>query len=218
MISARPSAPSPWPQTACFYGRRFSDEVTLFSERIYRAATQLQRLADDLVDKQNLARGAVSVHLRTAPVPPLLEELRERFVEQAARAQVRLRCEVAAPLPAVSCDVERLVQALSNLVANALAHAPAGGEVLVLAAPLGCELEIAVYDDGPGVPPADLPRLFEPYFRGSASVGPGMGLGLAIVRHLIGAHRGRVMVRNRRTGGACFSVFLPVAPRREYVE
>jgi two-component system, OmpR family, sensor histidine kinase BaeS len=112
----------------------------------------------------------------------------------------------------VAADRDRLRQVIAALVDNALRHTPAGGTVEVGAEIAGRIVSIIVRDNGPGVPPADLPHVFERFYQADAardrSTG-GSGLGLAIVRALVEAQGGAVRAANRATGGAEFRVELP---------
>lgn len=109
-------------------------------------------------------------------------------------------------------DRERLKEAAGNLAANALAHCAPGGEIRVTLDRQGGEAVLAVYNDGPSIPQDDLPRLFEPFFRGDRSrsrEGGSTGLGLAIVRAAAEAHGGSCGAENR-PGGVCFTLRIPI--------
>ncbi|HYW08161.1 MAG TPA: ATP-binding protein, partial [Longimicrobium sp.] len=126
--------------------------------------------------------------------------------------KLELRVELAAGLPPVLADRDRVVQVLDNLLANALKFTPAGGSVTVSAAPRGGEVLVSVEDSGPGLPEQDLERVFDRFWQAERSDHRGLGLGLAIVRGLVEAHDGRVWVENRPEGGASFRFTIPVAP------
>jgi signal transduction histidine kinase len=108
-------------------------------------------------------------------------------------------------------------QAFENLLANAIQHAPEGSSVLILAGldesdpePL---VRCTVEDEGSGLSPENLERIFEPFFTRRKG---GTGLGLPIVQRVLDAHGGRVVAENRAEGGARFTVLLPVRPAREH--
>src|SRR5262249_35934304 len=109
------------------------------------------------------------------------------------------------------CDRERVIQALSNLLANAVKVVPNGGSVTVDICAINEQLVFSVIDDGPGIPDSDLPRLFDRYWRGKDCGYKGAGLGLAIVKGLIDAHGGRVWVESKLGEGATFRFSLPRA-------
>ena len=112
-------------------------------------------------------------------------------------------------------DPAKLQDALRNLLENATNHAPEGGRIVMAARRTGGRIAITVADEGPGIPPADLTRVFERFYRVDKSrtregKDPGgTGLGLSIVRHLVELHGGRVTAANRPERGAIFTVELP---------
>jgi signal transduction histidine kinase len=110
----------------------------------------------------------------------------------------------------VDGDAVRLRQVLDNLIGNAIGHSPAGGEVSITATRRGSSVVVDVADDGDGIPPADLERMFEPGIR-LTSERPGSGLGLAVARAIARAHGGEVEVESTLGQGATFRLVLPAA-------
>ena len=135
-------------------------------------------------------------------------------VHPAAEAkEIEIATHVAAPDAIVRADSERLQQVFWNLLANAVKFTPAGGTVDVYLERNGSLAEIRIEDTGPGVPAEFLPRIFERFSQADSSSTRkhgGLGLGLAIVRHLVELHGGTVSAANREAGGAVLSVKLPV--------
>jgi signal transduction histidine kinase len=130
----------------------------------------------------------------------------------AAEKEVTVRMLGPPEACIVDGDAELLGRAFENLLDNAIRYARPGGEVMVSWGRRAGEVFVAVADDGPGIDPGDLPRIFEPLYRGEESRNRetgGTGLGLAIARRAVVAHAGRVEVRNREEGGAEFTVWLP---------
>ena len=122
---------------------------------------------------------------------------------------VRLRLDAAEPLE-VSGNVQLLARALDNLLSNAIKFG-AGGEVLLRLAQKGGQAELSVRDHGPGVPEAELQKLFRPFFRGANAVrAEGHGLGLAIVERIARAHGGQAVAANAAGGGLCVTLSLPL--------
>ena len=121
---------------------------------------------------------------------------------------LRVQRDEPAALPAVRADGDLICQVLLGLLANAAEAAPSGGEVALAAAAADGAVEIAVADSGPGVPPELRARIFEPFFTTRPH---GTGLGLAVARHIVEAHGGRIEVGERTGGGARFTLRLPAA-------
>jgi len=98
------------------------------------------------------------------------------------------------------------------LLSNAIRHTPAGGDVYIRARRVNGSIEMSVADTGPGIRPEDLQHLFERFYRGDPARGrsAGSGLGLAIVKQWVEAHGGTIEVENRKSGGACFIIQIPV--------
>jgi two-component system sensor histidine kinase KdpD len=121
--------------------------------------------------------------------------------------------EAADSLPELSLDTTQLEGVIANLLENASKYTPAESPLRLSATMVEGGIELRVEDEGPGIPPEDLDRIFEKFVRGSrlsASV-PGTGLGLAICRGIVRANGGRIRAENRAEGGASFRVWLPLA-------
>jgi two-component system sensor histidine kinase BaeS len=177
-------------------------------------ARRLERLVRDLLDLARLGRSEFEV----ARVPVDLAGVAQRVVERHLPRARELGIELAAggdrQAPAIG-DSERLLQATSNLVENALRLTPAGGSVLVRAAQAtGPFASITVSDTGPGLEPADLPRAFERFYlydRYRSEREVGSGLGLAIVARLLARMGGGVEASAGPGGGAQFTLRVPAA-------
>ena len=131
-----------------------------------------------------------------------------------ARRQ-RLDLRLADDASNVMGDPAKLHDVLRNLVENASNYSPEGGTIEISSRRQGAMIEIVVADRGPGIPAADLPRIFERFYRvdRSRTRDPGgTGLGLSIVRHLVELHEGTVSAANREGGGAIITIRLPAVP------
>ena len=130
-----------------------------------------------------------------------------------------LTADMPPELPLVPADPDRLGQVLSNLLTNALRYTPPGGRITVRArghrdAGQAPTVVLQVTDTGSGIDPADLPYVFDRFYRADPSrtrTGGGSGIGLALVKHLVEAHGGRVWVESQVGQGATFSLALPLA-------
>jgi signal transduction histidine kinase len=178
----------------------------------------LTRLVNDLRDLAQAEAGQLHLEREALAPAELVNRAVELFQVEAAERQVALLADVAPGLPAVSGDRQRLNQVLVNLLANALRYTPAGGQVTLLARPTvdpdtaRPALLIQVADTGQGIAPADLPNVFERFYRADKSRtrgSGGSGLGLAIARQIVEAHGGQIWVESQPGAGSTFSFMLP---------
>ncbi len=136
---------------------------------IAEAAEWMDRLIRDLLDVANIERRKLSIERHAEEVRPIVDSAVAMFAATAKARGARLWAQVDPALPAVQGDAARLVQVLSNLIANALAHTPEGGSVTLEAVSGDAEVEFTVRDTGCGIAPEELPRIFERHWRSSAS-------------------------------------------------
>ncbi len=187
------------------------------AEVIGRQTKQLSRLIDDLLDVSRITQG--KIQLRTEPLD--LAEVVARAVE-VVRPQVdarhhALEVDVApGPLP-VEADPARLEQILGNLLTNAAKYTPDGGRVALTARREGGEIVVEVADDGVGIAPEMLPRIFDPFIQVEQTIDRsqgGLGIGLTLVRRLVAMHGGEIAARSQGPGhGSTFTVRLPASAR-----
>ncbi len=183
-------------------------DVDAAAATIAKEAARLDRLVRDILDLARMNKHEFSVRSEAVDLAEVATECRRRHEAQAAAFGIELALETDDDAEARG-DADRLLQALSNLVENALRISPAGGTVRIVARP-GL---LAVEDEGPGLRPDEIPRAFERFFLYSRYAGSrpvGTGLGLAIVDELARAMDGVVDVRSR-PGSTCFSIRLPAA-------
>lgn len=188
-------------------------------EVISRQLRHVVRLVDDLLDMARVARGQMSLHrepLELASVVARAVEAAAPLVEQRGHV---LAVDVPSSGPRVLADADRLTQVVANLLTNAAKYTPPGGHIQVRAREHDGGITLAVEDDGQGLSPELVPRLFEPFVQGprtlDRSVG-GLGIGLALVRSLVEAHGGRVEARSKGSGrGSTFTVWLPAHVQAE---
>jgi signal transduction histidine kinase len=175
----------------------------------------ITRLVTDLHDLSLGDVGQFSLQRHALDLAPVIDQAVAAFGAAASEHQVRLVTEVVPGLPFVQGDADRLLQALRNLIANALRYTPPGGQITVRARAVGGIVEIEVRDTGEGISPEHLPHLFERFYRADPSRARrsgGSGLGLAIVQQIVQAHGGEVTVASDGPGqGTTFTVRLPLA-------
>lgn len=186
------------------------EDQEMFLETIQEQTERLSATVDGLLAMSRLEGGAVPVRREFIEVGPLLEE-----VVQAVRPLLVDRCvSVSVPTSCwVHADYRLLFQAVQNLVENAAKHTSSGGRIDLGAEQAGSAVLLWVEDDGTGISPADLPHVFEKFYRGrgEGEKTPGVGLGLSIVKAMVELNGGAVRAEPRDVG-ARFVVELPAAP------
>jgi signal transduction histidine kinase len=189
-----------------------SQDRTQVIEIIKRAADRMERLIKDLQEMGRLDAGrTLRVDARSVELATLLREACEALHIQAGAKQQEVTCDLPAPPIAVSADPDRICQVLGNLIGNAIKFTPRGGRIVLAARREGPEVRVSVTDQGPGIPEADLPRVFDPYWQAQATARLGAGIGLKIAKGLVEAHGGRIWVESKVGEGTTFSFTLPVA-------
>jgi signal transduction histidine kinase len=178
-----------------------------------------ERLIRDLLDVSAIEAGGLSLaRHREDPVLLVSREV-HRYQPLTAERSITLRTELPEHLPAIDVDADRVMQALGNLIGNALKFTPSGGEIRVGAMAENGEVKLYVADSGPGVPETDVAHVFDRFWTARrTSRTRGTGMGLAIVRGIVEAHDGRVWVERGADGGATFVMAIPVAPPRPAAE
>jgi len=189
-----------------------------FLEIAFRHTERLGRLLNDLTDLSNIELNKVKLSLGAVALDEVVDSVLAIIQPRAEVARVTLSADVPRDLPAVQADHDRLAQILINLVDNAVKYTPAGGAVTVRAAAAGGGgvVAIDVTDTGAGIPPTDLPRITERFYRvdkaRSRELG-GTGLGLAIVKHLVIAHGGELSIDSTVGQGTTVRFTLPCERR-----
>lgn len=180
-----------------------------YVEFIQRSAREMDRLVRDLMDVSSMESGSFAVQRKPIELRPVLEEARQRF-EMSARAQeITLDCEIDPAVRSVNADRGRLLQVISNLLGNAFKFTPEGGRVTLRAQRRGHDVEIVVEDTGRGIPPTNLPRIFDRFWRGDRASRTGAGLGLAICKGIVEAHNGQIWAES--TVGVGTAVHFTIA-------
>lgn len=173
---------------------------------------RLSSIVSDLLDLSKLESGGQVLDPRPLDVRLLVERVGDAFRPVAERKRQQLQVDVSAAAGSVEADGPLLERALSNLVDNALKYTPEGGRVRVWGSTEQGQVTLAVEDNGMGIPEADLPRVFERFYRvdksRSRDLG-GTGLGLSIVKHIIQLHGGSISVKSAVGTGSTFSIRLP---------
>ncbi|MFO1206050.1 MAG: two-component system sensor histidine kinase KdpD [Burkholderiales bacterium] len=186
-----------------------SERQSELAAAIREEALRMSRLVNNLLDMARLEAGEVRLNLQWQPVEEVVGSALEASRSLLAGHRVSVRIPADAPL--VQFDAVLIERVLCNLFENAAKHTPAGTGIRIAAAVAGERMEIAVADDGPGLPSGLGERIFDKFTRGrEESAVPGVGLGLAICRAIVEAHGGTIRAESPREGGARFVFTLPL--------
>ena len=211
------------PMTAIIGWARLLPEMTpgdpLFSEAvasITRSASLQARLIDDILDISRIVAGKLHLADDVIPVERLLHDAIDAVRTPAKEREITITTTIDASVDSIVGDTSRLHQILLNLLTNAVKFTPQGGRIEILASRTGENVAIAVRDNGDGIAPEFLERIFEPFRQAEnprIRIHGGLGLGLSIVRRLAEAHGGTVTAFSEGRGkGATFTLTLPVKP------
>lgn len=211
-----------------------NEEQRLFLERIETICLQLERMIDDILDLSRLRSGEMVIQKRPTDVRAVIQHIIDTLSPEAKRDNITLRLEIEEELPSLQSSPDHLAQVLFNLVGNGVKYVGAGGEVIVRAgirdreeclqraerrarearalAKVPRYLVIEVSDNGPGIAPDDLNRVFDEFFRGHTAEGgtKGAGLGLAIAAQLTHLLGGIIDVESKLGEGSTFVLIFPL--------
>jgi signal transduction histidine kinase len=182
-------------------------------ETVYQEAEYLSRLVEDLRTLSLVDAGKLTFHRQTVQLEDILERIAAAHLPQAQQSGITLDVDIAVDLPSIHADPERLAQVLGNLTGNALRYTPEGGRITLAARQQASAVQLTVQDTGAGIDPADLPHIFDRFYRGddARETNEGeSGLGLAIAKSLVEAHGGSISVASMPGEGSVFTITLPI--------
>jgi two-component system, OmpR family, phosphate regulon sensor histidine kinase PhoR len=185
-----------------------------FLHKIDKHSDRILYLIEDLLVISRLESGQAVLNLAQVDLHDLCQRVLDDLASRAASRQASLENKIS-PLTVVWADADRLQQVFFNLADNAIKYGKSGGCVTVGARENGDKVEVFVADDGPGIPPDSLGRVFERFYRvdrARSRENGGTGLGLAIVKHIVQAHGGEAWVKSEMQKGAIFHFTLPIKP------
>ena len=186
-----------------------SEQQLQIAEAMREAARNMSGLVNNLLDMARIQSGEVKLNRQWQPFEEVVGSALR--ATQALLTHHRVEIDIDPQLALVEFDAVLIERVLCNLLENAAKYTPAGSTVRISAAPSGETLLVSVSDNGPGLPPGQEEQIFEKFTRGEReSATAGVGLGLAICRAIIEAHRGKIWAENNPTGGAKFSFTLPL--------
>jgi len=177
---------------------------------INEEAQRMIRLVSELLDLSQIESGQVAMAREPVDLAELLRRCVARFESRAKEAGLGLELDLPSPLTVLG-DADRLERVFANLLDNAIKNTPEGGTISILARQGGPQaIEVTVADTGVGIPPEDLPRIFERFYRVDKSrAAGGTGLGLSIAKEIVEAHGGQIRVSSELGKGTQFVVALP---------
>lgn len=187
----------------------FNEKYESYVGMIAQKVSHLSRLANDLMDITKLGAGRFSIEPHPADLRQIVQTACRALQEQTKNSPIRIEFQDTTSEIPVQADPQRMEQVVFNILRNALRFAKSKVEVGLEKS--GEECRLVIQDDGPGIDPNDLPKVFDKFYQGKNGrrTGGGSGLGLAIVKGIVESHGGRVSVENR--DGARFSVTLPIS-------
>jgi two-component system, OmpR family, phosphate regulon sensor histidine kinase PhoR len=202
------------------------DKAQMFLEKIETEVLHLNALVSELLELSSIESGLVPMVIEPVEAGQLVREVMARMLPQAQRHRVMLRTEIQEGNVLVAADSKQIARVLVNLVHNAIKFTPSGGVVTIgsLLQPGGQSQGFFVRDTGVGIRPEELPRIFERFYKADRArsktnfIGPGgggSGLGLAIARHVVEAHGGRIVAESSPDQGSTFTFTLPITVRRD---
>jgi signal transduction histidine kinase len=193
-----------------------NDQQADLARRIQASSRQVIVLSQNLIDAERVEAGRLVLLRQRASLTKVIDDTLAVASSASAIKGVALQATVEPGLPAISIDAMQMERVIANLLGNAIKFTPAGGRVRLVARRQRDALVVAVSDDGPGIPPEELPHLAERHFRGARSRGvEGSGLGLFIVRAVVEAHGGTLRLASGIGGGTTVTVSLPLDPPKE---
>ena len=181
---------------------------------VHKQTVVLTRLVGDLRDLALAEAGQLRLEVKVFSLADVIAQVSEGLEVQAHEREVTLKFEVAAGLPKVQADEQRITQVLFNLLSNALRHTPVGGTVTISAELREGRVLVSARDTGTGIPPEDLPHVFERFYRADRSrtrATGGSGLGLTIAKQIVEAHGGQIWAQSWLGAGSTFTFSLPVS-------
>ncbi len=189
------------------------DEQRAFIEIAAKHSRHLGKLIEELFELAKLDSLETLLHCESVSVAELLQDVTQKFSLAAHQRKIQLECRCERNLPYVAADIGLIVRAVENLIENALRYTPAGGKIAVEVIRDTGNIAVRVSDTGCGIPEAELPRIFERFYRleKSRKDDGGAGLGLAIVKRIVELHGSTIQAVSKPNAGTTFSFQLPVA-------
>ncbi len=189
--------------------RNLDSETRGWLEMAKRNADTALRLISDILDMERIADGKLELDKTTCNLGKVVRDSMEIFVHAAISKNILLRSVPPAATGEISCDRDRIVQVLSNLIGNALKFTPEGGKIVVKVERTDKEITFSVCDTGPGIPDEKKQKIFEKFTQLESKDRRGLGLGLHISKRLVESHGGNIWVESKLGQGSTFYFSIP---------
>jgi two-component system phosphate regulon sensor histidine kinase PhoR len=181
-----------------------------FLSRIEREVDRLTQMVTELTELSRIETGGSELKLEVVDIKVLIEEAVNQLIPQAERKNISISFERADEVPMIYVDKERIQQVLVNLIHNAVKYTGENGQIVIDTRIENEMVRVDIIDNGIGIDEKDLPHVFERFYMADRSrTGGGTGMGLAIAKHVIEAHQGKISAQSTQGKGSTFSIFLP---------
>lgn len=184
---------------------------------IRNETNKLDFMVTDFLEFARLQTGKLKLHFQTISLDKELMEIFEIYQQTIAETAIGIELQNDTVLPVIEADPQRLRRVFTNLLDNAFKFSTKGGTITISMEETAKEVMIAIRDHGVGIDPEDLPYIFDMFHRGKTGKTEGSGVGLAVVKAIVEAHAGRVLVESKLGRGSTFNVILPKSERPENV-
>lgn len=188
------------------------EERSRYLNIILEETLRLRRLVDELLDLSHIEAGHLDIKKNSISIESIVEKVSKKVHPLCDSKKIELEIDIQGDIPLIVADEDRIEQVLINLVDNAVRYSPKDSKVTVKVRPSDEGVIVTVKDSGQGIPPEELPFVWERFYKVDKSrerKKSGTGLGLAIVKKIVELHNGRVWAQNCDEGGAEFSFYLP---------
>lgn len=181
-------------------------------ETLFRETSRLSDMATAFLDLARLESGRVQFQISDVEPKQMLDDCMVVMRSKAEEKNQTMQEDFPEELPLIRADIDKIKQVILNLLSNAIKYTPSHGKITVSAEVSQEDLIIRIMDNGPGIPPENVSRVFEKFYRvpGTEHAAQGTGLGLSICKRIIEAHKGRIEFNSELGVGTTFSIFIPL--------
>jgi len=179
---------------------------------ILRSSLSLKEIIDNIVSLENIRRGIDKIRRRPAPIRRIVEDVLDAFIEEARQKGISMSAAFQPENLVIECDAPKIIIVLSNLTRNAVAFSNSGSHIQINVEQIPGYIQVAVIDQGIGIPAKDLPHIFERFYQAESHLTRkhgGIGLGLSVAKLMVEMHGGRIWAESVEGKGSTFHFILP---------